>query len=210
MKKEVIGGYILFPGYGKKADVEVSRFFKTIEEVNIGAFPLRPKDVENRELLVEFIKTLIGETSSEILNDSKPQKGLCYSMDKPSEAEYMILAIDKGVNKDMKAVVEGRANSIIMGRLGIEETKDIGAIRYIAPIIPGKHINGYYRVAKANLTNVDDEKYPIRMKFDVCDWVQLERPVIHGTFPIVFRGLCVSRDEFFKYCEEHAEALVEE
>ena len=210
LKKEVIGGYILFPGDGKKADVEVSRFFKTIEEVNIGAFPLRPKDVENRELLVEFIKTLIGETSSEILNDSKPQKGLCYSMDKPSEAEYMILAIDKGVNKDMKAVVEGRANSIIMGRLGIEETKDIGAIRYIAPIIPGKHINGYYRVAKANLTNVDDEKYPIRMKFDVCDWVQLERPVIHGTFPIVFRGLCVSRDEFFKYCEEHAEALVEE
>lgn len=210
LKKEVIGGYILFPGDGKKADVEVSKFYKTIKEVNIGAFPLRPKDVENRELLVEFIKTLIGEVSGEVLNDSKPQKGLYYTMDKPRDAEYMILALDQEVNKDMDAVVEGRADSIIMGRLGMEETKDIGSIHYIAPIIPGKHINGYYRVAKANLTNVDDEKYPIRIKFDVCDWVQLEKPVIHGTFPIVFRGLCKSRDEFFKYCEEHTEASAEE
>lgn len=209
LKKEVIGGYILFPGDGKKADVQVSKFYKTIEEVNIGAFPLRPKDIENRELLVEFIKTLIGEVSGEILNDSKPQKGLYYTMDKPKDAEYMILALDQEVNKDMDAVVEGRADSIIMGRLGMEETKDIGAIRYIAPIIPGKHIKGYYSVAKANLTNVDDEKYPIRIKFDVCDWVQLEHPVIHGTFPIVFRGLCKSRDEFFKFCKEHAEVSVE-
>ena len=208
LKKEVIGGYILFPGDGKKADVQVSKFYKTIEEVNIGAFPLRPKDIENRELLVEFIKTLIGEVSGEILNDSKPQKGLYYTMDKPRDAEYMILALDQEVNKDMDAVVEGRADSIIMGRLGMEETKDIGAIRYIAPIIPGKHINGYYSVAKVNLTNVDDEKYPIRIKFDVCDWVQLEHPVIHGTFPIVFRGLCKSRDEFFKFCEEHAEVSI--
>ena len=207
--KEIIGGYILFPGDGKKADVQVSKFYKTIEEVNIGAFPLRPKDIENRELLVEFIKTLIGEVSGEILNDSKPQKGLYYTMDKPRDAEYMILALDQEVNKDMDAVVEGCADSIIMGRLGMEETKDIGAIRYIAPIIPGKHINGYYSVVKANLTNVDDEKYPIRIKFDVCDWVQLEHPVIHGTFPIVFRGLCKSRDEFFKFCEEHAEVSIE-
>ena len=143
------------------------------------------------------------------MNDSKPQKGLYYTMDKPKDAEYMILALDQEVNKDMDAVVEGRADSIIMGRLGMEETKDIGAIRYIAPIIPGKHINGYYSVAKVNLTNVDDEKYPIRIKFDVCDWVQLEHPVIHGTFPIVFRGLCKSRDEFFKFCKEHAEVSVE-
>ena len=51
LKKEVIGGYILFPGDGQKTDIEVSKFYKTIGEVNIGAFPLRPKDKENRELL---------------------------------------------------------------------------------------------------------------------------------------------------------------
>ena len=40
LKKEVIGGYILFPGDGEPADVEVSKFYQTIKEVNIGAFPL--------------------------------------------------------------------------------------------------------------------------------------------------------------------------
>ena len=57
LKKEVIGGYILFPGGGEKVDVEVSKFYKTIDEVNIGAFPLRPKDAENRDLLVKFIES---------------------------------------------------------------------------------------------------------------------------------------------------------
>lgn len=39
LKKEVIGGYILFPGDGEPNDVAVSKFYKTIKEVNIGAFP---------------------------------------------------------------------------------------------------------------------------------------------------------------------------
>ena len=59
LKKEVIGGYILFPGEGEPNDVAVSKFYKTIKEVNIGAFPLRPKDVENRKLLENFIDELI-------------------------------------------------------------------------------------------------------------------------------------------------------
>lgn len=64
----------LFPGGGEKVDVEVSKFYKTIDEVNIGAFPLRPKDAENRDLLVKFIESLIGKASIEILDESIPQR----------------------------------------------------------------------------------------------------------------------------------------
>lgn len=204
LKKEVIGGYILFPGNGDPIEVAKAKFQQSLDEVNIGAFPLRPNDVENRKLLEHFIAELIGKASTEILDGSIPQKGLYYTSVEPKDAVYMILALDNEVNKDAEAIVSGQAETIIMGRLGIDETKDIGSIRYIAPIIPGKHIEGYYKVAKANLTNVEDEKYPIRIKFDVCDWVKFERPVIHGSFPIVFRGLCKSREDFFKYCKEHA------
>jgi hypothetical protein len=203
LKKEVIGGYILFPGNVDPIEVAKAKFQQSLDEVNIGAFPLRPNDVENRKLLENFIAELIGKASTEILDGSIPQKGLYYTSVEPKDAVYMILALDNEVNKDAEAIVSGQAETIIMGRLGIDETKDIGSIRYIAPIIPGKHIEGYYKVAKANLTNVEDEKYPIRIKFDVCDWVKLEHPVIHGTFPIVFRGLCKSREKFFKYCKEH-------
>lgn len=75
LKKEVIGGYILFPGDGETADVEVSRFYKTIKEVNIGAFPLRPKDKRNRQLLEHFIEQLIQTKSCETIANVIPQKG---------------------------------------------------------------------------------------------------------------------------------------
>lgn len=75
LKKEVIGGYILFPGDGNTTDIEVSKFYKTIEEVNIGAFPLRPKDERNRELLEHFIKELIETKSVDTVSQVIPQKG---------------------------------------------------------------------------------------------------------------------------------------
>lgn len=46
LKKKIIGGYILFPGDGEPNDVAVSKFYKTIKEVNIGAFP--PSDRKTR------------------------------------------------------------------------------------------------------------------------------------------------------------------
>ena len=204
LKKEVIGGYILFPGDGEKADVEVSKFYKTIGEVNIGAFPLRPKDVENRDLLVKFIESLIGKASAEILDDSIPQKGLYYTSEEPKDATYMILTIDDEVNDDMDAVLEGRANTIVMGKKGIEEAKDIQTIRYIAPIKPGSHIEGYYKVTKANLKRVDNQDYPIRIRFDVANWVKLDNPAKFGMARAAYRGFCKTKDEFFKHCKEQA------
>ena len=202
LKKEVIGGYILFPGAGQKADVEVSKFYKTIEEVNIGAFPLRPKNIENRKLLVQFIESLIGRTSTEVLDDSIPQKGLYYTHDEPKDAVYMILTLDSDVNEDVDAVLKGTAKSIIMGRKGMEETKDIQTVRYIAPIIPGGHIEGYYKVVKANLAHVNDAAYSVRIKFEVSDWQELEQPAKFGMAKWAFRGVCKMRDEFFQHCRE--------
>lgn len=204
LKKEVIGGYILFPGDGEPADVQVANFYKTIGQVNIGAFPLRPKDIDNRELLVQFIESLIGKASTEILDDSIPQKGLYYTHDEPKDSVYMILTLDEEVNKDVDVVLEGRASTIIMGRKGMEETKDIQSVRYVAPIIPGGHIEGYYKVVKANLAHVDNEKYPIRIKFDVADWQELQQPARFGMARAAYRGYCKTRNEFFELCKEQA------
>ena len=76
LKKEVIGGYILFPGNGETADVEVAKFYKTIKEVNIGAFPLRPNDKRNRQLLERFVEQLIQTKSHETIANVIPQKGV--------------------------------------------------------------------------------------------------------------------------------------
>jgi hypothetical protein len=75
LKKEVIGGYILFPGDGEKSDIQVSKFYKSIKEVNIGAFPLKPGDSENRQLLEDFIGSLIDNKSTNLIQSVIPQKG---------------------------------------------------------------------------------------------------------------------------------------
>lgn len=202
LKKEVVGGYILFPGNGDPAEVAKAKFQQSLDEVNIGAFPLRPNDVENRKLLEHFIEELIGKASTEILDGSIPQKGLYYTSEEPKDTIYMILTIDKDVNEDIVGIMNGAASYIVMGKKGMEEAKDIQTIRYIAPIIPGGHIKGYYKVAKVNLKRVDDAEYPIRIKFDVADWTGLKHPARFGMARAAYRGFCKTRDEFFKLCKE--------
>lgn len=204
LKKEIIGGYILFPGDGNKLDIEVSKFYKSIDEVNIGAFPLRPKDKDNRDLLVKFIESLIGKTTKDILDESIPQKGLYYTSEEPKDAIYMILTIDTEVNDDVDAILSGAGKTIVMGKKGMEEARDIQTVRYIAPIIPGGHIEGYYRVTKANLKRVNDAEYPIRIRFDVDNWVNLDHPSKFGYPRAAYRGICKTREEFFKLCQEQS------
>lgn len=204
LKKEVIGGYILFPGDGEPADVEVSRFYRTIDEVNIGAFPLRPKDKRNRMLLENFIKGLIDNAAMDILADSIPQKGMFYSNTEPKEPTYMILNIDDKVNADVNSILMGNASTIIMGRKGMMDTEDIQSVRYVAPVFNGSNIRGYYKVKSARWIELSGEVYPVRITFDVADWIALVTPAKFGLVGLAYRGVCKSKEEFFKLCKEQA------
>lgn len=66
LKKEVIGGYILFPGDGKIENRPLPGqpdkrpdYLKSIDEVNIGAFPIRPGNFADVKRLEEFVKGLL-------------------------------------------------------------------------------------------------------------------------------------------------------
>lgn len=80
--KEIIGGYILFPGRGDNDSVRQRFFYKSIETVNIGAFPLLPdaSDPSNEgSLLYEFLtKILRAKHVSDHLYSAIPQKGFEY------------------------------------------------------------------------------------------------------------------------------------
>lgn len=83
--KEIIGGYILFPGRGDNEAVRNRFFFKSIESINIGAFPLLPSSSDphnEKTLLYEFLtKILTAPNSYDHIVDAKPQKGLQYSLE---------------------------------------------------------------------------------------------------------------------------------
>ena len=83
--KEIIGGYILFPGRAEGDAVENRYFYKSIKQVNIGAFPLLPADERHKDdivlsnLLEKHLQEILLDNSAfEQIKNSIPQKGLQY------------------------------------------------------------------------------------------------------------------------------------
>ncbi len=142
LKKEVIGGYILFPGDGEPADIEMSRFYKSIDEVNIGAFPLRPYDKENRRLLEQFIKQLIDTKSAVIISKVIPQKGTM--VDVPNRA--LIGLVTPSPRKDYyKNFEEGIADLYYTGPK-FPSTIGLSNLHYFVPYFKEKGVRDVYEI----------------------------------------------------------------
>ena len=99
LKKEVIGGYVLYPGNMGKTEYEDSYYHRSIEKVGIGAFPLRPGTTKIDEggnlyidpasseiVLYEQIKAWLEESDRKagLLEKAIPQRGLTYERDAAS------------------------------------------------------------------------------------------------------------------------------
>ena len=142
LKKEVIGGYILFPGDGEPNDVAMSKFYKTIKEVNIGAFPLRPKDVENRKLLENFIDELILAKSYETISHVIPQKGAYVEV-----GNRVLIGLVKEDNRLFQAFMDGTATLYYSGKQ-FPTTIALQDLHFFMPYIKGKGIRDVYEIVK--------------------------------------------------------------
>lgn len=142
LKKEVIGGYILFPGDGEPNDVAVSKFYKTIKEVNIGAFPLRPKDVENRKLLENFIDELIHTKSYETIAHVIPQKGAYLEV-----GNRVLIGLVKEDNRLFQTFMDGTATLYYSGKQ-FPTTIALQDLHFFMPYIKGKGIRDVYEIVK--------------------------------------------------------------
>lgn len=153
LKKEVIGGYILFPGDGASVDVEMSRFYKSIDKVNIGAFPLRPIDEENRMLLEHFIEGLIKNKSQEVIARVIPQKGTF---------------VEVGNRVLIGYVVEGRAGysdhfenetaTLYYTGRQFPTTIALQDLHFFIPYIKGKGIRDVYEIIRIRTITAQEAK----------------------------------------------------
>lgn len=170
LKKEVIGGYILFHGDGEPNDVAVSKFYKTIKEVNIGAFPLRPKDVENRKLLKNFIDELIHTKSYETIAHVIPQKGAYVEV-----GNRVLIGLVKEDNRLFQAFMDGTATLYYSGKQ-FPTTIALQDLHFFMPYIKGKGIRDVYEIVKvrtitgkeAKQTDEDDaDSKALRLAFEL-------------------------------------------
>jgi len=85
-KREVIGGYVLFPGNYTREEFEKSHYYESIKAIGIGAFPLKPSDgiivdpnnseQALREQIAEWLKR--NRMKTYLYKNVAPQHGLEY------------------------------------------------------------------------------------------------------------------------------------
>ena len=144
LKKEVIGGYILFPGDGEPAEVANAKFHKSIEEVNIGAFPLRPKDEQNRKLLEEFIHELIETKSAETVANVIPQKGTIVHV-----PDRVLIGVAKSSSqKGYLGSFEDRTAKRYYTGSYFPTTIPLDGLHFFIPYISGKGIKDVYKITR--------------------------------------------------------------
>ena len=149
-EKEVIGAYILFPGSGEIETIKNLDYYKSIESVNIGAFPLRPNDYTNRSLLEDHLKTIIGLDTESVLNDVSPQKESTYESPNP----YVLIGFVPTENHML--CFENSESPFYFS--GIKKPTRFGFnnLKYFAPYIKEKGIKDYYEILSYDVINRDE------------------------------------------------------
>ena len=158
--KEIIGGYILFPGRGNDEKIKDRYYYKSIHSVNIGAFPLLPntdKPEEEGSLLREHLKkVLLENTAYEQIKDSIPQKGLHYTDEKPKD-KLVYVGTVLGTNPMLEDFRNNCAEMYYTGTSDTPHDLDLQAIKYFMPIVDWK-IQGVYKVVAINAARKSDKK----------------------------------------------------
>jgi len=134
--KEVIGGYILFPGRGDNETIAKRYYSNSIASVNIGAFPLLPKsksrkdhfghEDEDSPQLYDHLKDILLEKclGYEHVENAIPQRGLVYKL--PMEDNDSIVLVGYSKPEQWKLVLK---NKLYYTRAGFES----GSLR----LVPG-------------------------------------------------------------------------
>ena len=169
LKKEVIGGYILFPGNGDPIEVAKAKFQQSLDEVNIGAFPLRPNDDKNRKLLEDFIKELINTKSATTIAKVIPQKGTFMEV---GDRVLVGLVRESSRKNYLKKFEEGVADLYYTGP-SFPTSIALHNLHYFIPYFKDKGIRDVYEITRvrtikgseAKQIDIEEGKDDLRLAF---------------------------------------------
>lgn len=185
--KEIIGGYILFPGRMNEQrlleqlqnhDEQLPYFLKSIEEVNIGAYPLLPNEESGLLLENHLRKVLLDESIIEQLEMSVPQRGLYYTDTQPKsvESKNVFTVTVRKTDADYQTFLEHKAKKYVMETL--PKVNILEAV-YLLPMVGGD-IDGYYKITRLT---IEDGNMCLKLGEFVSlgnEWVNIFQNMRHG------------------------------
>ena len=187
--KEVIGGYILFPGRGDSETVAQRYYSSSVESVNIGAFPLLPKSKSRKEhfgheeedspQLYNHLEDLLlkRNLTSEYVENAIPQRGLHYTKKEVSEKNVYVGYV-KATNPEIELFQNNMAKNYYTGSLDFDEL-DIQSLEYLLPIVAGR-VQGVYEIESIGFKKLskirplrEREQDELRVVFTLGDFVKV-------------------------------------
>ena len=151
--------------------MQEARFYKSIAEVNIGAFPLRPKDERNRLLLEHFIEGLINIKSQETISRVIPQKGTFVDVGNRVLIGLVTNSSRKGY---LQSFLDGTATLYYTGKQ-FPTTIALQNLHFFMPYIKGQGIRDVYEIVRvrtitakeAKQVEGEDAKDDLRLAFEL-------------------------------------------
>lgn len=214
IKREVVGGYVLYPGNLTADEVRSSYYHQSHERIGIGAFPLKPgskyidedgnlildptcSEAVLKEQITEWL--LEGDRRNNLLAKSIPQKGLEYE---DANVTYLLVTAFKGAGNDLDKLKEGTAKKFYFGNKGPNSSVNLSKVKYLAPIM-GHHFLGYYEIKAVKIVEEEGQDYPYRFKIDLGDYHPLNGQVLYGVDIAAARGVTMKADKFKEYCTKN-------
>lgn len=214
LKKEVIAGYVLFPGHVNPKSWETTTdeypLGKSGRLVGIGAFPLRPGETE-RALRLQIRRWLEDDGGRELLlEQSIPQKGLEYTDEPIVKGTFFLSSTDAMVNDNDDDVQSGRAKIFVSGFATIMSGIDLQKIKYFAPV-RNHVVKGFYQVLRVGVVDKGDilamrqserpgSKYkgfgcPLRIELRLGEFRLFERQFLYGIDANASRGVVLTSED---------------
>ncbi|MEM1323608.1 MAG: DUF2357 domain-containing protein [Bacteroidota bacterium] len=165
LEKEVIGGYILFPGKGDPAAIQEMPYYNSIAAVNIGAFPLRPGDAPHKSLLHQHLRKLLSDYTEHHLQTISPPKEVAFPT---FNATVLIGIVPASNSAQYQYFLDG---DVQIYHTGVQKPVRFGyeALQYFAPYLAGKGIAEYYKIESYSLLRRRDIYPPDHPQFKADD-----------------------------------------
>ena len=122
--------------------------------MNIGAFPLRPKDERNRKLLEQFIEGLINTKSQETISRVIPQKGTFVDVGN----RVLIGLVGNSVRRGYtQSFLDGTATLYYTGKQ-FPTTIALQNLHFFMPYIKGQGIRDVYEIVRVRTITAKEAK----------------------------------------------------
>ena len=142
-KKEVLGGYILFPGNMSDSD----KYRRSVDEVNIGAFPMQPGD-QAHAMLKSFIRELMQRNGVQIIEQVIPQKGTFVEVGN----RVLIGVVKPSTRAGYYEAFENSNAELYYTGVQFPTTVSLHDLHFFMPYMKNKGIRDVYEVIKVRTT----------------------------------------------------------